>query len=214
MGIQERKKRHINELRSRILAEAEQLFVEEGYQNVSMRKIAARIEYSPTTIYRLFESKAVIMRLLIADGYRRVYEQYQRILAEPSGSALQTLASVVRTYVDFALDNPNHYSLWFATSELEVVENRLQMRHGESKYRVYQTWLDLIEECKSEGVFVGTDTLSAFQLVWGAVHGLIALRIQHPRFPWMPREQHIDQLLSMIELGLARAPGSEGGSSA
>ena len=52
MGIPERKERQKQKLRQRVLDAAEELFVEEGYQNVSMRKIAVKIEYSTTTINR------------------------------------------------------------------------------------------------------------------------------------------------------------------
>ncbi len=58
MSIDDRKEREKEILRRKILDAAERLFVEEGYENVSMRKIAAIIEYSPTTIYRFFESNA------------------------------------------------------------------------------------------------------------------------------------------------------------
>ena len=59
MGIPERKERHRQDLRQRILEAAEELFVQDGYENVSMRGIAEKIEYSPTTLYRIFRNKAM-----------------------------------------------------------------------------------------------------------------------------------------------------------
>lgn len=203
MGSRERRQRHRDELRRRVLEVAEELFATDGYANVSMRRIADRIEYSPTTIYRLFENKDAIMEQLIADGYSGVHRRYQEILARRRDDPLALLAEVIRGYVEFALANPRHYELWFATSRIEVVDGSLQMQHGRARYRVYAVWLELIAECSRRGVLADRDSLELFQLIWAAVHGLIALRLHHPGFPWTPLADQVEGLLSMIRRGLA-----------
>jgi len=205
VGIRERKARHKEDLRRRILDAAEALFARDGYGNVSMRKIAERVEYSPTTIYRLFRDKAEVMERLVAEGYRGVRERYDAILASRPSSPLETLKLVAREYVAFALAHPNHYQLWFATSRLRSSDGRLEMLHGSTSYRVYETWLELIDECKAAGLLPPRDTLELFELVWAAVHGLISLRIHHPDHPWPPLGQHVDALLEMLEHGLTGA---------
>ena len=57
MGVQERRAREKENIREEILDAARTLFVKEGYENVSIRKIAAKIEYAPGTIYLYFEDK-------------------------------------------------------------------------------------------------------------------------------------------------------------
>jgi len=205
MGIRERKARHTLDLRRRILAEAERLFVRDGYANVSMRKIARGIEYSPTTIYRVFRDKAEVMEHLLAEGYRGVHETYAAILARPSASPLVTLQRILRAYIAFAVAHPNHYQLWFATGELRSRGGRLQMRHGGTTYDVYHLWLERIDACKAAGLLPDRDTLELFQLIWAAVHGLISLRIHHPRFPWLPLRRHEAALLALLDHGLAGA---------
>jgi AcrR family transcriptional regulator len=199
MGIEERKHRHQERLRAKILEVAEDLFVKEGFENVSMRKIATAIEYSPTTIYRFFENKSEIVGELIAEGYRRVREGYQEVLAREHDGAFDCLSAVIRGYVDFALENPNHYELWFATGELEVDGKDLVLHHGDLNFTVYQVWFDQIEKCQKEGLFPERDALDVFQLIWSVVHGLISLRIRHPKMPWMPMEQHLTELLDQIK---------------
>lgn len=203
MGIPERKERQRRDRKRRILDAAERLFAKDGYQNVSMRKIAKEIEYSTTVIYSLFRDKSEIIDQLIAEGYRGVYRRYEEILAHRPDSPLETLNSIITEYVAFALENPNHYGLWFATSEIRVVDGQLRMRHGGRSYHVYHVWLDRIDECKAEGLLPDRDTLTLFQLIWGSVHGLISLRIHHPHFPWLPLEQHVKELLSVLKRGLA-----------
>jgi len=202
MGIPERKERHRQGLRRQVLAAADELFARDGYSNVSMRKIAEKIEYSPTTIYRLFRDKADVVDHLIADGYRQVYKKYEEILGRRSDSPLETLNMIIAEYVTFALDNPNHYKLWFETSEIRFVDDHLRMRHGRTSYRVYHVWLERIDECKAAGLLPDRDTLTLFQLIWGSVHGMISLRIHHPDFPWLPLETHVEELLKVLDHGL------------
>jgi AcrR family transcriptional regulator len=210
MGIEERKAKHRDGLRRKILAAAEEVFVADGYRNVSMREIARRIEYSPTTIYRLFKNKDEIMEELIAQGYVGVYQRYQEIIAREGDDPLATLEEIIRSYIEFALANPRHYELWFATSRIEVVDAQLHMHHGNARYKVYHVWLDHIEECQRRGLLADTDTLTLFQLIWAAVHGVISLRLHHPGFPWLPLQSHIDSLIAMIEGGLCLTPGTPG----
>ena len=55
-----------------ILDAARDLFTAEGYHNVSIRKIAERIEYSPAAIYSYFPSKDDIFFALAEEGFRKL----------------------------------------------------------------------------------------------------------------------------------------------
>src|SRR3954468_8327242 len=68
MGIKERHTREREIVRNAILAAARGLFLAEGYANVSMRKIAEQIEYSPGAIYSYFASKEDIFFALAEEG--------------------------------------------------------------------------------------------------------------------------------------------------
>ena len=79
MGIKERQERDREAVRRSILDAARELFVAEGFQNVSIRKIAERIEYSPAAIYGYFPSKDDIFFALAEEGLR--------LLGDPSRGA-------------------------------------------------------------------------------------------------------------------------------
>src|ERR1700749_1317634 len=69
MGIKERQERDREAVSRAILDAARELFVEQGYQNVSLRQIAARIQYSPAAIYGYFPSKDDIFFALADEGF-------------------------------------------------------------------------------------------------------------------------------------------------
>ena len=73
MGIKERQERDREEVRRSILDAARDLFVAEGYRNVSIRKIAEKIEYSPAALYGYFPSKDDIFYALAEEGFRLLH---------------------------------------------------------------------------------------------------------------------------------------------
>src|SRR5262245_10572080 len=72
MGIRERQDRERQAVHQAILDAARDLFIAEGYRNVSIRKIAERIEYSPAAIYGYFPSKDAIFYALAEEGFHRL----------------------------------------------------------------------------------------------------------------------------------------------
>jgi AcrR family transcriptional regulator len=102
MGVQERREREKQGIREEILEAARKLFVTEGYENVSIRKIAERIEYSPGTIYLYFQDKADILAQVNEETFSRLerklaainHDTEKRVMGAPArpGWALQTVA--------------------------------------------------------------------------------------------------------------------------
>ena len=78
MGVKERQEREREAVSRAILDAARELFVAEGYQNVSIRKIAERIEYSPAAIYGYFPSKDDIFFALAEEGFRLLFSYGRR----------------------------------------------------------------------------------------------------------------------------------------
>ena len=74
MGIKERQERDRETVRRSILDAARELFVSEGFQNVSMLKIAERVEYSAAALYSYFPSKDDIFFALAEEGFRLLHE--------------------------------------------------------------------------------------------------------------------------------------------
>src|SRR5215207_10855214 len=74
MGTKERQQRERDRVQDAILTAARELFVTEGYRNVSIRKIADRIEYSPAAIYSYFPSKDDIFFALAEEGFHLLFD--------------------------------------------------------------------------------------------------------------------------------------------
>src|ERR1700746_2053215 len=100
MGVKERRARQKKYLRQEILDAASELFVKEGYENVSMRRIADKIEYSPTTIYLYFRDKADLLEQVCHETFSRLTNVLRAILDRP-GDPVQRLRSGLLAYIQF-----------------------------------------------------------------------------------------------------------------
>jgi len=193
-----RKQKETEVLREKVLDEAEKIFARDGIDQVTMRRIAERIDYAPTVLYRLFANKADLMDHLIARGYTGVRLGYEKVLETENLDSKAMLEGILATYVDYALSHPNHYRMWFGSSSLLAQNQQLLMTHGRLKFVVFQAWLDRIEACKADGMFNGWDSMDVFQVLWSRVHGLISLRLQHTGMKWMPVVQHVETILGPV----------------
>jgi AcrR family transcriptional regulator len=114
MGIKERHERDREAVTRSILDAARDLFVNEGYANVSIRKIAERVEYSPAAIYGYFPSKDDIFFALAEEGFRLLGDP-----AHTTGPALDGLAPldrlrrIFRHFYRFSCDHPQYFALMF-----------------------------------------------------------------------------------------------------
>src|SRR5215471_18517819 len=107
MGVRERRTREKRELKQQILDAARELFVREGYESVSMRKIAEKIEYSPATIYTYFQDKDEILDCLCAETFLHLHQHKLAAIHEMNGDTLEALKKGMETYIRFGLDHPD-----------------------------------------------------------------------------------------------------------
>src|SRR5580692_3211582 len=113
MGVKERREREKSETRDKILDAARELFVTEGYEGVSMRRVAEKIEYSPTAIYVHFADKNELFHELCGQDFARLPEEMQS--ADMPADPIERLRQLGRNYIQLGLRFPNHYLFMFMT---------------------------------------------------------------------------------------------------
>jgi AcrR family transcriptional regulator len=111
MGTKERHDRERQAVTASILNAARDLFVAEGYQSVSIRKIAERIEYSPAAIYSYFASKDDIFLALAEEGFHRLDEKVQSAMR--TGDPLEDVRANWWAFYEFAQEQPAYFQLMF-----------------------------------------------------------------------------------------------------
>ncbi|MDK9699865.1 MAG: TetR/AcrR family transcriptional regulator [bacterium] len=174
MGIAERKEKEKRAMRQRILVAAMELFVDFGFQRVSIRNIAEKIEYSPSTIYLYFSDKNAILLELLNEGLDRLNEkilQHHQI-ADP----VDRLIAYERCYLEFALENPQYYEIMFIQGlPIQRPEDGFATEKGERLYKVFE---ELLAECQAAGHLQNQNVRELTILLWSTLHGFCSLYIR------------------------------------
>jgi AcrR family transcriptional regulator len=174
MGIAERKEREKKEMRAVILDTAMRLFLDEGFEKVTIRRIADKIEYSPATIYLYFKDKNEILFALHADGFEKFYRRQQTILSIKD--PWKRLRKHGEVYLSFAMENPEYYDLMFImrgpVSELKA------KKEWEIGMRSYEFLKENIKACMEAGYLPKADLDVAAFAIWSFTHGIASLVIR------------------------------------
>ena len=199
MGTKERRAREKEQLRRQIIAAARELFVNEGYENVSMRKIADKIEYSPTTIYLYFKDKADLLDSVCKETLLDLLNTLE-LLNRDKSDPVETLKKSGKAYVEFGLKYPQDYRLTFVIRP--QFQKGLGLEEGSVGERVFNYLCAMVSECVRQKAFREVDVEITGQALWSAVHGVTLLLIDFPDFPWTPKDKLIDMVIDTMVDGL------------
>jgi|SRR5215471_12179458 len=198
MGIAERKSRQKEDLRQEILDAARELFVREGYESVSMRKIADKVEYAPGTIYLYFHDKAEILDTLCQQTFIKLHERLQAI-RDDQGDPLDALRRGLRTYVQFGLDNPNEYAITFVLAKSDPDSTRAARQCGLACFGCLS---GMVQKCLKAGLIGGGGVEDTAQALWVSIHGITSLFAMGCGFPFIERSRLIERQLDILIEGI------------
>lgn len=184
MGIEDRKEREREEMRQLIIKTAMKLFIGEGMDNVSLRKIADKIEYSPGSIYSYFKDKGEIIHAIHTEGFEKLYALQRTLdnVADP----LEKLSKMGELYMQFALENKDYYDLMFIAKGVAAKINEKQ--EWDVGQRSYDYLRETVKACIEKGYMIKTDIDAATFAIWSFVHGMASLIIRG-RCAMIPEEQ-------------------------
>jgi len=168
MGIVERRERERFEVRRMILEAARSLFASEGYERVTMRRIADSIEYSPTTIYHHFEDKDDLVKALCEEDFSQLLQALASVA--PPSDPVEAIKELGRAYCRFGLEHPNQYRFMFMTP------NKVDEPEPESPgHQSFDVLRRLVETAQRAGRLRPGNADTIAQVLWSSLHGAIAL---------------------------------------
>jgi AcrR family transcriptional regulator len=177
MGITERKEKEKKKMRELILETAKNLFLEEGFAKVTIRRIAENIEYSPATIYLYFKDKNEILWALHAEGFEKFYKQQQTILSIKD--PWKRLRKHGEVYLSFAMKNREYYDLMFI---MRGPMKEMKELKGEKEWEIGMRSFEFLKEnirvCMEAGYLPRADLDVAAFAIWSFTHGIASLVIR------------------------------------
>jgi AcrR family transcriptional regulator len=198
-GSESRRGRLKDEVRGDLVAAAHELVREEGYEGLTIRKLAERVGYAPMSVYSYFPDKQAILMALARDAFATLASRMEReVPAEP----VAALKKLMRDYAAFAFENPNEYRTVFMSGAPAYDEG---IKTDEKQNPALDLLLARVAACVEAGSFKG-DVFAIATLLWTAAHGAVSLLLSFPGYPFGDREAYVEKVTAVALAGIDAAP--------
>lgn len=194
---------------------AQELFLRDGYEATTIRRIADVVGVSAPALYLYFKDKDAIMLALCDQTFRSLNDVMDGMEKEQL-PAMDRLRRCGAAYIRFALEHPRQYWLTFMsgstpdkikkrghkpdTTELDPDEP------GAQGAIAFSRLMGIFRDIESGGHALNFPVDTAAELVWMCLHGLVAAIINNPEFPWTRRETLIEGMLDVAMRGVVKMP--------
>jgi len=193
------------ETRERILAAGGKLLLSDGIHGFSMRKLAAKVNYTATAIYSHFPDKDALLGELVEREFikfRRAFDRTSKI-ADP----IERLAKKGLTFVEFALQQPDAFKFLFMNTQVEAFPKIGLIEQGNPAQDCYAYLRSTVAEGLAAGRFRPElrDPDMLAQIFMSGVHGIVSLHIARGKDPWVnwrPVRQRAKLMVEALIRGL------------
>ena len=197
--------------RDEILLAAKELFLTEGYNATTIRKIADRVGVSAPTLYVYFTDKDAIMLALCDQTFALLTNAIDGIEQETT-VPLEQVRRFGEAYARFGLAHPDEYRLIFMGSNIPESIRKLghrapiddPTRPGVGGAIVFSRLIAMLSQVEASGTKLNYPPDTCAELCWMGIHGLVAAFITKPDFPWSNRELLITAMLDLHLKGIVR----------
>lgn len=172
--------------RAEILEAAERIFVADGYEGATIRKIADEVGVSSTALYMHFTDKGCILAEICEGAFRNLLASNSEIAQRPLDAVVRT-RMMLDAYMCWGLEHPNAYQLVYCARNPAAVP--LPEGAADLSRQCYDTFAGVVREVAANGRLRTGDGRSAAQALWMACHGVVALMTSRPNFDWADREE-------------------------
>lgn len=195
--------------RDHLIGIARAMFAEEGFDAVSIRKIAQRAGCPTMTFYVFFKSKRALLRHIWDDVFTAMFDQCQPVLSADLPPAAR-LEALIRAIIAFWLDRPDSYRLVFMNQDEADPEHDDFYVQSSAIGDRFQIIAQIIGEGIANGEFRNRQIEGAVQAVLATMIGVAHALVTIPEFPW-DRQALIDQAVHGVLSGLRVPPAAATG---
>lgn len=191
------------DIKANIINIARTLFVEEGYENTSMRKIAARAGFAPTKIYYYFDNKKAILKHFWNDISMDMWNHVKPNTEMMANSPVIVIRHLMRQTVQYWLDNPNNYQLSIETQDFKADASENLDMYNTPGIRDYVALMrNLVSQCIERGIFKHSDAVVISQLLAVSVYGIYGSFYNLPSIAWSDKQQLVELAIDNTLNGL------------
>jgi AcrR family transcriptional regulator len=162
---------HHGDLKNALIRAGIEILSREGMQALSLRYVAKRAGVSHAAPYAHFADKQALIAAIAAEGYNALYQRLA-VAQNSQGDPLARLVAVAQAYVQFAIDEPDHFKITFS-GVVEAEKNYPE--YVEQSKRCFALVMAVVEACQANSVLEQGDARLATVSIWSCIHGFVQL---------------------------------------
>lgn len=198
--------------REEILHAAKELFLEQGYDSTTIRRIADRVGISAPALYLYFKDKEALMLALCDQTFGHLIEAISAI-EKTVDDPMERVRRFGEAYAGFGLSHPDEYRLVFMGSHIPEALRKVGHRAptddptlpGVGGAVVFGRLVAMLSQVEASGTKLNYPPDTCAELCWMGMHGVVAALITKPDFPWSNRELLISGMLDITMKGIVRS---------
>jgi len=189
------------ERREEILTVAKRLFIEDGYEKTTIRRVAAELGLSSTALYVYFPDKHAILNEICAQTFNQLTRECDAI-RNSEGHPVRRLEQAVTSYIRFGLEHPHEYLLTFNMPDEDAPAHQDMAEGDDPGWHAFRSFQLLVADVIEERGKGNIDPNGVTQCLWASVHGLVCLLLVKPCFPWIDRDRLIRTHVALLLGGI------------
>jgi AcrR family transcriptional regulator len=186
--------------RAEILGAAERIFVVEGYDGATIRRIADEVGVSSTALYMHFPDKSAILHEICERTIEVLLERNRDIASKPI-DAVARVKMMLEAYMRWGIEHPNAYQLVYSAPR-PVSAGWTDDATADLSHQCYDIFAGVVREIAAAGRLREGSADAAAQSLWMSCHGVVALLAARPNFAWADRDELIRITLDGLISGL------------
>lgn len=194
----------VEAIRERILAETLSIINQDGYADLSMRKLARRLGFSAKTIYNYYSNKDELYLMALIKGFQELSEEF-RAAYESSENPVDKLRAVVRAYVRWGIENRHYYNIMFSMNTpkyADYVGTRMEEtadRQNRVALELARIGSSVLREIASYNRSIEPgDTTFHLLHIWSTLHGLVSLYVSRVTLEVGNLQEVMDRVLEEV----------------
>jgi AcrR family transcriptional regulator len=200
--VAQRRTRDRDSVRLVLIDAARGVLAQEGYDGLTIRRVAERAEYSLGTVYGYFADKDDLLYALVHEDFTRLTERLRAIRETHEGAA--AVREMLLSYAQMGLEQPESYQVMFMFRP-KLARRNASDDSGEHAYSIFRS---CVAAAMERGEFRPMNPDVVAQILWAAIHGLVSLRLTLTEFPWEDVDHLAETLVDAEIRGLAPDRGA------
>ncbi len=194
----------VEAIRERILAEALFIINQDGYDDLSMRKLAKRLGVTAKTIYNYYSNKDELYLMALIKGFQALSEEFQAAY-ESSENPVEKMRAVVHAYVRWGIENRHYYNIMFSMNTPKYTDyvgtpmEEVAEKQNQVALQLVKIGTAILEEVASYNGSITPDEIT-FRLlhIWSTLHGMVSLYISRVTLEVGNLQEALDRILEEV----------------